>query len=257
MALNMLGLDVAVITKVSKDQRSSLVGELERAGVNVRCHDSHQTTVFENIYSKRDRDSRVQKVKSVASPFSSEDIVETSASIFHIGPLTNEDVPAALLRETALKDCTVSLDVQGFLRKTTRGKVIAVDWQDKARGLAYVDILKADQKEARILTGENHPERAALKLSEFGPQEVIITLGSRGSCILAHGEFYQIPASPVREVVDATGCGDTYMAGYLYKRLESHDFFKAGTLAAHLAALKLEAFGALRTNRQPFPSPHL
>jgi len=246
MALKSLGLNVAVITRVSKERQSSLAGELERAGIRVFCKESEQTTVFENIYSRQDRDPRAQKVKSVASPFLPQDLAGMSASIFHVGPLTNVDVSPDFLREVALKGHPISLDVQGMLREITRSEVRAVNWQEKEKGLGYVNILKADEEEARILTGEEDLEKAALRLSDFGPEEVIITSGNRGSLILAHREFYTIPAFQVTEIVDTTGCGDTFMAGYIHERLKSHSFSRAGRLAAHCASLKLERFGALR-----------
>ena len=59
---------------------------------------------------------------------------------------------------------------------------------------------------------------AALTLAEWGVKEVCITLGSYGSVIYDGTEFAIVPAFPTREVVDATGCGDTYSTGYLYKR---------------------------------------
>jgi len=42
---------------------------------------------------------------------------------------------------------------------------------------------------------------------------------------------------------DPTGCGDTYMAGYLYQRLKGTDPERAGRFAAAMAALKLEGAG--------------
>jgi sugar/nucleoside kinase (ribokinase family) len=64
-----------------------------------------------------------------------------------------------------------------------------------------------------------------------------------GSLIYAEGEFYQIPAYPPRDVVDATGCGDTYMAGYLYKKSQGATYYDAGCYAAAMCTLKLEASG--------------
>ena len=43
--------------------------------------------------------------------------------------------------------------------------------------------------------------------------------------------------------VDSTGCGDTFMAGYLYQRLMGADFSTAGSFAAAIAALKMERAG--------------
>uniref|UniRef100_A0A7C4NUB1 Carbohydrate kinase PfkB domain-containing protein n=1 Tax=Thermodesulfobacterium geofontis TaxID=1295609 RepID=A0A7C4NUB1_9BACT len=72
-----------------------------------------------------------------------------------------------------------------------------------------------------------------------------MTLGKKGSLIYAKGEFYSIPAV-VTSVVDPTGCGDTYMAGYICKRLTSEDFNEIGKFASKIASLKLERFSPLR-----------
>lgn len=74
-------------------------------------------------------------------------------------------------------------------------------------------------------------------------KEVLLTLGSYGSLIYAGGNFYEIPAYPPAEVVDATGCGDTYMTGYLYKRNQGADYLEAGKFAAAMCTLKLGASG--------------
>lgn len=246
MALRSLGLRVAAVTRASREDQNSLLHELEETGIGVFCRESEQTTVFENIYTEGNPDSRVQRVRSVASPFSPVDLAGISCAIFHVGPLTNTDVSSDLLQEVSSRGDLVSLDVQGLLRKVTHGEVREADWQEKEQGLAYVNILKADEREAAILSGEDDMEKAALKLSGLGPREVIITSGSRGSLILADGKFYRIPAFHARTIIDPTGCGDTFVAGYVYQRLRSSDFSKAGRFAASLASLKLGRFGAIR-----------
>jgi len=44
-------------------------------------------------------------------------------------------------------------------------------------------------------------------------------------------------------VADSTGCGDTYMAGYLYKRVKGAPIEEAGLFAAALSTLKIENYG--------------
>jgi sugar/nucleoside kinase (ribokinase family) len=94
-----------------------------------------------------------------------------------------------------------------------------------------------------VVTGLNDPRKAARLLAEWGVEEVIITLGSEGSLIYADGAFYEIPAYEPREVVDATGCGDTYSAGYLYCRAQGLDYEESGRFAAAMCTLKLEHTG--------------
>ena len=71
----------------------------------------------------------------------------------------------------------------------------------------------------------------------------MLTLGDHGSLIYAGGEFYDIPAYPTPSVVDATGCGDTYMAGYLYSRSRGAGYVEAGKFAAAMCTLKLQHAG--------------
>ena len=246
MALRKVGLRVAVVTKVSIGDRERLLHDLQEAGVTVFCKPSARTTLFENIYAREDLGARVQRVRSVAAPFSPGDLEEISAPIFHIGPLTNLEISPDVLEAVSLRGDLVSLDIQGLLRRVAEGEVQEEDWLDKERGLAYVDILKADDREAAVLSGEDDVETAALRLSGLGPREVIITLGSKGSLIFAKGEFHHIPAFPPKEVIDPTGCGDTYKGGYISQRVRSNNVTKAGRFAASVATLKLEKFGPLR-----------
>lgn len=246
MALRGLGLTVAVITRVSEKDQDYLLGELKESGITVFYRKSKETTVFENIYQEDNLNYRVQKVRAVASPFSSADLEDVDASIFHFGPLSDRDIAPALLRYVHNKGALVSLDVQGFLRRIEHGEVIEKDWEEKREGLSCVDILKADEREARLLSGEDNIEDAVSGLSKFGPKEVIITLGSSGSLISAGGRLYRIQAFTPERIADPTGCGDTYMAGYLFQRLQGRSPEEAGGFAARVATLKLAIQGPFR-----------
>ena len=109
--------------------------------------------------------------------------------------------------------------------------------------LKYIDILKVNEHEMEVLTGQTDIKQAALQLAEWGVKEVLITLGSLGSIIYAEGTFHKIPAYPPKDIVDATGCGDTYATGYLYMRNKVASYEEAGCFAAAMSTLKLEASG--------------
>ena len=110
--------------------------------------------------------------------------------------------------------------------------------------MQYADIVKADVAELKALTHCDSPEDGAKMLAGWGVKEVVITNGSQGSAVYSDGQFYAIPAYAPRNMVDATGCGDTYMAGYLYRRLKGDDIQQAGEFAAAMASLKMESAGA-------------
>lgn len=121
--------------------------------------------------------------------------------------------------------------------------VYPIDWTDKVEALKYIDILKVNEHEMEVLTGQTDIKQAALQLAEWGVKEVLITLGSLGSIIYAEGTFHKIPAYPPKDIVDATGCGDTYATGYLYMRNKGASYEEAGCFAAAMSTLKLEASG--------------
>lgn len=243
VALQGLGLDTAIITKAARDDAGEVLRMLREAGVTTYCRESPATTVFENIYSGGDLAVRSQAVRSIAAAFEPRDLGPVRARLVHLGPLTREEMPAEFLAAVSKRADCVSLDVQGFVRHLERQQVRLADWPDKKQGLAGVDVLKASLPEAQILSGEDDPERAARTLADLGPGEVIVTLGAKGSLILAAGRCWRIPAFAPRTVVDRTGCGDTYCAGYIFHRQRSDDIAAAGRFAAALATLKLERRG--------------
>ena len=122
-------------------------------------------------------------------------------------------------------------------------EVLSVDWAKKEEALKYIHILKANEHEMEVLTQCSDPYDAAVKLADWGVKEVLLTLGDKGSLIYVDERFYEIPAYPVENVADATGCGDTYMAGYLYMRKRGASYQEAGCFAAAMCSVKLQSYG--------------
>lgn len=243
MSLQSLGLATAVITKAAKKDANEITAKLRQIGVRTYCSTTEATTVFENDYSSDGIKIRKQRVRSVAGAFDSRDLGRRRARIFHLGPLTNGEMSVEFLKAVSQRAGRVFLDVQGFVRRIEHGEVCLVDWRDKRKGLVHVDFLKANLPEARILSGEEDPERAARALGDLGPTEVVVTLGGEGSLLLAAGRAYRIPAFRPWAIADPTGCGDSYSAGYIYCRLQSDDVEAAGRFGAALATLKLQCHG--------------
>ena len=217
------------------------VEKMLRAGIDVELHSSRNTVFFENIYGE-DQNDRKQRVLAKADPFTIGQLGNVEAKVFHLGSLLNDDFSPEVVAYLATKG-RVSIDVQGYLRKVRDEKVYPVDWKDKLNVLKNTYYLKVNETEMETITGLKNPHDAAKLIHSWGVTEVIITLGSEGSLIYTDGSFYEIPAYPPIEVVDATGCGDTYSAGYLYKRLQGATPTEAGKFAAAMCTLKLEHNG--------------
>jgi sugar/nucleoside kinase (ribokinase family) len=242
-AMQHLPADVSfgVITAVG-DDLSAEVERLRTAGIDISNLGSPTSVFFENSYG-RNLNNRRQRVMSKAAPFTVDQLREAEADVFHLGTLLVDDFAPDVVEYLAQKG-RVCLDVQGYLREVRNNRVYAVDWQDKLRVLKYTDILKVNEHEIDVLTdGERDLRRGARLISKWGVREVLVTLGSYGSLIYDGNRFYDIPSYQPRQVVDATGCGDTYAAGYLYARAQGASCDEAGRLAAAMCTLKLEHIG--------------
>lgn len=217
------------------------VEEMRLAGIQVEVLPSRKTVYFENVYGEN-QDNRTQRVLAKADPFTVEELKNEEARIFHLGSLLSDDFSLDVVKLLSGKGI-LAVDAQGYLREVRGEKVFPVDWKDKREALKYIDILKVNEHEAEVLTGYKDAKQAALQLAEWGVKEVLLTLGSLGSLIYAEGVFHQIPAYPPKEVVDATGCGDTYAMGYLYMRNKGASYEEAGCFAAAMSTIKLEKSG--------------
>ena len=217
------------------------VDDIRKRGAKVTVLPSRHTVFFENTYGEN-QNNRTQRVLAKADPFTVEELSDISADIFHLGSLLADDFSLDVFKHLSAKGI-LSVDAQGYLREVRGEKVYAIDWKNKRDFLKYVDILKVNEFEIESLTGYSDVKKAALQLADWGVKEVCITLGSYGSVIYADKTFFVIPAYPISKVVDATGCGDTYSTGYLYKRSQGAGYAEAGCFAAAMSSLKLEKSG--------------
>ena len=118
---------------------------------------------------------------------------------------------------------------------------------DDLRHLLLIDFIFSHLFKYHFRAANNF---AARQLYEWGVKEVLVTLGGMGSLIFDGKDFYRIPAYKPREVVDATGCGDTYTIGYLYQRVSGAGIEEAGRFAAAMSTLKIEKSGPFNGSKE-------
>lgn len=242
--LNLEKVSYRLIASLGKEEMSA-VEEMRQEGIDVDVIPSRQTVFFENIYGQNMNERR-QRVRAKADPFTIEGLKDLlppgDGRFIVLGSLMADDFSLDVVKHLSTLG-TLAVDAQGYLREVRGEEVFAVDWKDKKEALRYIDILKVNEHEAEVLTGQQDLHEACLLLAQWGVKEVLLTLGSEGSIILADGEFYNIPAYKPEKEVDATGCGDTYVMGYLYKRAQGASIEQAGHFASAIAGKKLEASG--------------
>lgn len=239
-AIARMPVSYLLVTAVAPSEMQ-VVEDLRSTGLAVRVLPSLSSVHFENKYGEN-QDQRTQRVLQKAAPFTTAGLRDVTAGIFHLGPLLADDFSTTDIKALTAKG-KLSLDVQGFLRKVENQQVLATDWEAKLDVLPLLHFLKASEEEMEVLTGTRDVQAGAKRLADWGAKEVIITLGSRGSVVYAGGSFYTIPAYKPQRVQDATGCGDTYMSGYLFQRSKGAAIQQAGEFAAAMATLKIGKSG--------------
>ena len=244
---NLKDINYTLVTAIAESEMA-VANDLQSKGIDVKVMPSKHSVYFENIYGEN-QDNRTQRVLAKADPFTVDYLEDIDARIYHLGSLLADDFSLDVIRFLSQKGL-VSVDSQGYLREVREQNVYAVDWTEKKEALQYIHFLKANEHEMEVLTGYDDVVMAAKQLYDWGVKEVLITLGSMGSVIYDGTTFHMIPAYKPKEVVDATGCGDTYMTGYLYKRAKGAGIEEAGRFAAAMSTLKIECLGPFKGTKE-------
>ena len=244
---NLKDINYTLVTAIAESEMA-VASDLRSKGIDVKVMPSKHSVYFENIYGEN-QDNRTQRVLAKADPFTVDYLEDIDARIYHLGSLLADDFSLDVIRFLSQKGL-VSVDSQGYLREVKEQNVYAVDWTEKKEALQYIHFLKANEHEMEVLTGYDDVAMAAKQLYDWGVKEVLITLGSMGSVIYDGTTFHMIPAYKPKEVVDATGCGDTYMTGYLYKRAKGAGIEESGRFAAAMSTLKIECLGPFKGTKE-------
>jgi ribokinase len=111
-----------------------------------------------------------------------------------------------------------------------------------------------NESEVQLLTGEDYVKGARVLLRE-GAQTVAVKLGARG-CYVTDGVDEHLIKAYEAKVVDTTGAGDAFCAGFLYGLLKGKDLYTCGDLGNYVASRKIRIDGARDglPNRSDLPS---
>jgi fructokinase len=171
---------------------------------------------------------------------------------FHFGSLslTDEPVRSATLAAVQMAKAAgalISYDVN--YRPTLWNS--PKDAAEQARVMIrYADLVKVNEAELALLGGEGDIATASDALLALGPSLVVVTLGPGGSYFRVAAGGEAVPGFPVK-TVDATGCGDSFIAGMLWQLVRTGDWRAQLTPERLRAALRYaNAVGALTATKQ-------
>jgi sugar/nucleoside kinase (ribokinase family) len=170
------------------------------------------------------------------------ELIASASILFLEGYLFGPEKPRAAMME-AIKIAhaaerqvafTLSESVCIAGRKDSFGQMIAS---------GGVDLLFANEDEALQLTGRTDLDGALAELGGKVPT-LVITKGADGAIGIENGERISIPAAPVKAVIDTTGAGDLFAAGFLTARCKGASLERCLWTGAIAAGEVIQHFGA-------------
>jgi sugar/nucleoside kinase (ribokinase family) len=106
-----------------------------------------------------------------------------------------------------------------------------------------IDILFANEAEITELAGTQDFEAAVAAIAPSVPM-LVVTRSERGAIALAGGERAEVPAEPIARLVDTTGAGDLFAAGFLAGQARGRRLEESLKLGAIAAAEVIQHYGA-------------
>lgn len=211
-----------------------------------------------------DQNKRLEKQVAFMNPIVPEDIEDIlDSEVFVFVPVTDFEVPLETLKY--IKENSngiIVFDAHGPTNTLTiHGDRLMKFWVDRDRWLPYIDILKMNleeancswfEKEYTLSELECNEEIAMEKLPLFakhclskGLKALYITLDSRGVMVytLKNGIFHEelVPSIKVDNVIDTTGCGDSFAGGVAFGMLKDrNDFVQAARYGNVLGAQRTQ-----------------
>ncbi len=107
----------------------------------------------------------------------------------------------------------------------------------------HVDIVVADEDEINVLVGTNDFDATRGALDAFN-KLFVMTRSEKGSVIVQGSVTIEQPAIPVDNVVDTTGAGDAYCAGFLYGWVNDMTLDRCAQYGTHCATHVIQQLGA-------------
>jgi sulfofructose kinase len=161
------------------------------------------------------------------------------------------DIPAAVLAASRLIHVD-DVDQPAALHAARVGRdraiLVTSDLEQAVEGteelVSTVTYPIFDPNAPAVLTGERDPERALRKLRRLNAGVLCMTLGEHGAAALEGDRFHLAPAVTVA-VVDTTGAGDVFRAGFIYGLLQGWPVERLLGFANAAAALSCTRLGAI------------
>ena len=214
--------DKSKVNLILKDDTHHFINEYpDKDNLDIR----RQSTNFANVPILSD------ELKNI---FEECEIDNDDIDAFVLTPLNSNDFPIETLEFLKTFEVPIYVSLQGFLRFMDEDNSMILKLSDNLDHVFDIsDTIFMDESEFDIIKSE-----------KFADSNLVITNGSKGSRIIeVGGTTIKINAVKCDNIVDATGCGDTYMAAYISAILNNKTLIESADFASRIASKKLENYG--------------
>jgi len=241
MVTSRIGARTAAVVKMSLDEVKINQPMIDQ-GVDVFVIPADCTTYSRVLHKSENVDEREITLVRTAGLMKIEDIPQFESRFVHLCGISDSEFDMALIDGLKARGYSLSTDMQSFVRQITpvTHEINFGDVKDKVEIISKMDRVKLDIVEARVLTGTDNLEKAALIVESWGCPEIMITQ-YQGVLARVNGVTYYEKFSN-NSVIGRTGRGDTTFAAYLTWRLE-HEVAESLKFAAALVSIKMETYG--------------
>ena len=241
-ALARLGHRVSLFGVFGKDEETWLRSRLGSFGVdagNARSSElPNALTVSMSTRSDRSFLSYAGANEALAEYITLPEIFAALSESQHIHFAMPLELELAKLLLPALRSAGCTLSIDPGWRK---------DWflnPDSLGVLRMVDLFFPNEGEAQLLTGATDTEQVLRACAAMGLEHTIVKLGPRGAASLRGNRFYKM-IPPDVQVIDTTGAGDAFDAGFIDAWLSGADIEEQLRRACICGSLSTRARGAL------------
>ena len=242
VGLARLGLKVGFIGKVANDREGKLlIEDFKKEGVDtsgiIVAKEGHSGIVMGFVDEKGERALYVAPGVNDQIEFEEIDMeYMEKAKFLHLTSFVGQkpfETQKKAIKEISEEVC-VSFDPGTLYARKGLGKLKPI--------LQRTFVVMPSSEELEMITGKDYREAAKI-LFNLGVSIVAVKLGGKGCYVTDGKEEYFIEPFKV-EVVDTTGAGDAFDAGFLYGLLKGKDLYECGKLGNFVASRCIMKMGA-------------
>jgi sugar/nucleoside kinase (ribokinase family) len=241
-----LGLSVMFIGQIGNDAFAPfLLEDLQQHGVNIQHVISEKgptSLVVTMVDPKGERTFLSFRGNASKNTYGAlPNLTLSEAGIVHISGYTFQTPPT---RQTALELIEVARR-SGFSLSIDPSFQFSCDVLRKyPHILKGLDYFFPNDVEAREITGQSNPVHAIEELHAYGIKNVILKLGEKGTIVSNQHDRINVPAYKHAEVVDTTGAGDAFAAGFLLATRSGFSLEEAAKTGNAVASIIISTLGA-------------